>query len=322
MYKPLERKSALVTGATGQDGRYLIPLLVSKGYVVHGIAPRSAQDREIPECNMHYGDITDGAFVSRVVQEFRPTEVYNLAAMSHVGESFRCPAHSLRINAEGAMNVLEAAYRVGSRFYQASTSELFGDSPPPQDENTPMRPRSPYGCAKLAAYWAVRTYRERGMYAVNGILFNHESPLRSADFVTQKVARGVVEIEAGVRDKIELGNLDSKRDWGHAKDFVKGMWMMLQQWKPEDYVLATGKTRTIRELLDVAFGCIGITNWQPYIAVNPALYRPVEVENLLGNPEKARKQLGWEPTIKFEDMIREMVEAARATVSARNKLVG
>lgn len=303
-------RSALVTGATGQDGRYLVSLLRDKGYVVHGIAPRSAQDRALPDCEIHYGDITDGAFVSRLMDAVCPQEVYNLAAMSHVGESFKCPAHAFRVNAEGAVNVLDAAYRVGAKFYQASTSELFGDSPAPQNEDTPMRPRSPYACAKLGAYWAVRTYRERGMFAANGILFNHESTLRGKDFVTQKVARGVAEIRAGLRKEIRLGNLHARRDWGHAKDYVRGMWLIMQQEEPDDYVLATGITRTVTDLLDVAFRYIGIDEWIPFVRDDQQMWRPVEVEHLKGDATKARERLDWKPVISFESMIHEMIDAA------------
>ena len=295
---------ALITGCTGQDGFYLSELLTRKGYEVWGIRRRNAQESETPpNVKVLEGDITDPHFLRDVVEEVNPDEFYNLAAMSHVGESFKIPTVALEVNAVGTLNCLEAAKKVGCKFYQASTSELFGDSPPPQNENTPFRPRSPYAIAKLASYWLVRNYRERGMYAVNGILFNHESPRRGADFVTQKVCKA-----ASRGERVKLGNLDARRDWGHAEDYVFGMWLMLQQPKPDDYVLATGESRSVAELCRVAYGAKGL-EWRDYVETDRKLFRPTEVEHLCGDPRKA-EAIGWKRKWTFEAMIWEMVNAA------------
>lgn len=241
-----------------------------------------------------------------VVEEVNPQEFYHLAAMSHVGESFKIPHVALEINAVGTLNCLEAAKRVGAKFYQASTSELFGDSPPPQSELTPMRPRSPYAIAKLAAYWLVRNYRERGMFAVNGILFNHESPRRGGDFVTQKVCTA-----AARKQPVKLGNLDAVRDWGHAEDYVYGMWLMMQQRAPDDYVLATGEAHSVRELCELAYAVVG-RDWRAYVEVDESLFRPTEVEHLLGDPRKA-ESIGWKRKHTFHSMIEEMIENVLAS---------
>jgi GDPmannose 4,6-dehydratase len=298
------RLRAVVTGVTGQDGFYLTELLKAKGYKVFGIRRRSCQETDLPDCDLIEGDITDAGFVRDVVADTKPHEFYHLAAMSHVGESFKIPATTLETNAIGTLNCLEAVNKTGGRFYQASTSELFGDSPPPQDEETPMRPRSPYAISKLAGYWLTRNYRERGLYAVNGILFNHESPRRGRDFVTQKVCRAAAKGE-----KVKLGNLESRRDWGHAEDYVFGMWLMLQQDKPDDYVLATGESRTVRELCEIAYGMVGL-DWKEYVEVDPSLFRPTEVEHLRGNPSKAQS-IGWRRKHSFHSMIGEMVGRQR-----------
>lgn len=294
---------ALITGVTGQDGFYLSEFLKTKGYDVFGIRRRSCQESESPDVELIEGDITDTGFVRDVVDELKPEEFYNLAAMSHVGESFNIPRTTLEANTIGVLNCLEAARRIGCRFYQASTSELFGDSPPPQSEETPMRPRSPYAISKLASYWLVRNYRERGLYAVNGILFNHESPRRGRDFVTQKVCTA-----AAKRTKVTLGNLEAERDWGHAEDYVQGMWLMLQQPKPDDYVLATGEARSVRQLCQLAYAKVGL-DWREFVSVDAKLFRPTEVERLLGDPSKA-ESIGWKRRWTFDAMIGEMIDSA------------
>ena len=287
--------------------------LIEKGYDVYGLVRRSSQPRELPQgVTIIEGDVTDPS-VSDLVASFEPDEVYHLAAMTHVGESFKIPSYTFEANAKGTLNVLEGARKVRAKFYQASTSELFGISPPPQSETTPFYPRSPYGVSKLAAYWLVVNYRESyGLHAVNGILFNHESPLRGEDFVTQKVCKAVAEIKAGVRTKVKLGNLDAKRDWGHAKDFVRGMWLMLQH-PPDDFVLATGETRTVREMVEYAFSLCDL-NYQDHVEIDPTLFRPAEIPVLLGDSSKARKVLGWEPEYTFHSLIEEMLEHAICTV--------
>ncbi len=303
---------ALITGVCGQDGFYLSELLLSKGYEVVGTRRRLEEPRdEPPGVKVVFGDITDAGNISRIIYAEEPDEVYNLAALTNVGDSFLAPTAFHAVNAIGAINVIEAAAYNGSKFYQASTSELFGASPPPQNEDTPMAPRSPYGISKLAAYWTTRNWRERGLYAVNGILFNHESPRRKPAMVTQKVTRAVAAIVRREQDHVVLGNLDSCRDWGHPKDYVRGMWMMMQQDKPDDYVLATGVMHSVRELCEVAFGYAGL-DYKKYVRSDPALYRPLEVERLCGDAAKANA-LGWKPEIPFEDIIREMIEANGCT---------
>jgi GDPmannose 4,6-dehydratase len=294
----------LISGITGQDGFYLSELLNKKGYEVFGIRRRSTQETEVPEgVVLLQGDITDPSFVRYAVKESKPDEVYHLAAMSHVGDSFRVPSNTLETNAIGTLNMLEAVNPNSTKVYQASTSELFGDSPPPQSEETPMRPRSPYAISKLAGYWLTRNYRDRGMYAVNGILFNHESPRRGLDFVTQKVCQA-----AAKKRKVKLGNLSAKRDWGHAEDYVYGMWLMLQQPTPSDYVLATGKAYSVEDLCDTAYGLAGL-DWREFVDVDPKLFRPTEVENLRGDPSKA-EAIGWRRKHTFQTLIAEMMNAA------------
>lgn len=310
---------ALITGALGQDGFYLTEFLLAKGYEVIGTR-RGTDDptREPPGARIVYGDITDAINMRSLMERERPDEVYNLAAITHVGDSFEALSAALTVDAIGAGNVLDAATRVGAKFYQASTSEMFGDSHPPQTEETRMRPRSPYGIAKLAAYWLTRNYRERGHFAVNGILFNHESIRRKNGMVTQKVARGVAAIMAGDTDHITLGNLDARRDWGHPIDYVRGMWMMLQADKPDDYVLATGISRSVRDLCKVAFGYVGLP-WQKHVRVSQEFFRPTEVDALCGDARKAREELGWECEIGFEQIIDEMVEHAMREREALRK---
>lgn len=300
---------ALITGICGQDAYYLSRLLISKGYEVVGTRRGTEEPAEAPEgVRVVYGDVTDATCMRDLIEAERPDEVYNLAAITHVGDSFSAMAASFQVNATGCANTLDAAARVGAKFLQASTSELFGDTPPPQSEDSPMRPRSPYAVAKLAAYWLTRNYRERDVFAVNSICFNHESPRRGGGFVTQKVARAVADIVRGRANHVTLGNLDAMRDWGHAADYVRGMWMALQQPAPDDYVLATGEMRSICDLCAIAFGHVRL-DYRDYVRSSPALYRPLEVERLCGDPSKMRA-IGWAPTITFDTMIKEMVNAA------------
>ena len=302
---------AFISGATGQDGFYLSKFLRDKGYRVYGLVRRSAQSKEVPEgITVVEGDVTDPR-VSDVISDISPNEIYHLAAMSHVGESFKIPSTTFDINAKGTLHLLEGAKRVNAKFYQASTSELFGVSPAPQNEKTLFHPRSPYGVSKLAAYWLTVNYREAyNLFACNGILFNHESPLRGENFVTQKIAQGVAKIFHGENYKITLGNLEAKRDWGHAEDFVRGMWLMLQHSKPDDYVLATGETHSIRDFLTLAFEVIGIYDWKPYVVTDPKFLRPAEVHELCGDYSKAKETLGWEPERTVKDIAQEMVIGA------------
>ncbi len=335
------RKKALITGVTGQDGSYLSELLLEKGYEVHGIKRRSSsfntgrvdhlyQDPHAKNRRfiLHYGDLTDATNLIRLIKEIRPDEIYNLGAQSHVQVSFETPEYTGNVDALGTLRLLEAIRILGlekkTKFYQASTSEMFGASPPPQSEETPFRPRSPYGAAKLYAHWVTVNYREAyGIFAVCGILFNHESPRRGETFVTHKVTRAVARIKLGLQDKLYLGNLNAKRDWGHAKDYVLAMWLMLQQKKPQDFVIATGKQRSVRDFCRQAFKEIGVDLiWQGkdarekgldqktgkvLVEVDPRYARPTDVESLCGNTAKARKILGWKPKISFEKLVEEMV---------------
>ncbi len=335
-------KKALITGVTGQDGAYLAEFLLEKGYEVHGIKRRSSSFntarvdhlyRDLHEADvrfkMHYGDLTDATNLIRIIQEVQPDEIYNLAAQSHVQVSFETPEYTANSDALGTLRLLEAIRILGlekkTRFYQASTSEMFGlVQETPQRETTPFYPRSPYGAAKVYAYWITVNYREAyGMFSCNGILFNHESPLRGETFVTRKITRAVARIKLGFQDKIYLGNLDAKRDWGHAADFVKAMWLMLQQDQPEDFVIATGQTRTVREFVENAFAEIGVEiAWRGQgvdevgydkadgsvrVEIDSRYFRPTEVDLLLGDPSKAKEKLGWEPEISFADMVKTMV---------------
>ena len=339
----MKEKTALITGVTGQDGAYLSELLLSKGYIVHGVKRRASlfntqrvdhlyTDPHVGEARfrLHYGDLTDSTNLIRIVQEVQPDEIYNLGAQSHVQVSFETPEYTANADAVGVLRLLEAIRILGMedriRFYQASTSELFGNAPEsPQSEKTPFRPRSPYGAAKLYAYWITVNYREAyGMYACNGILFNHESPLRGETFVTRKITRAAARIRLGIDKKLYLGNLDAKRDWGHARDFVAGMWSMLQQEEPRDYVLATGRATSVRDLCSLAFRKAGLPlEWtgtgraeigqcvktgQTLVEVDARYYRPAEVDHLLGDASLARKELGWIPTTSFEELVEEMVE--------------
>lgn len=347
-------KVALVTGITGQDGAYLAQLLLEKGYIVHGVKRRSSsfntgriedlyEDPHVsnPRFILHYGDMTDSTNLIRILQETQPDEIYNLAAQSHVRVSFETPEYTANADGIGTLRLLEAIRILGmqetARFYQASTSELYGlVQEVPQRETTPFYPRSPYAAAKLYAYWIVVNYREAyGMHASNGILFNHESPLRGETFVTRKITRAVAAIKAGIQDKIYLGNLDAQRDWGHAKEYVRGMWLMLQQEKPDDYVLATGETTAVRKFVEWAFEEIGINlEWkgtgvdekgfnsatgQELVAIDPRYFRPTEVELLIGDPTKAREKLGWTHETSPRDLCREMVKADVAAITIDSK---
>ena len=336
------KKKALITGVTGQDGAYLAELLLSKGYEVHGVKRRASlfntdridhlyQDKHRDDVNfyLHHGDLTDATNLIRIIQEVQPNEIYNLGAQSHVKVSFEVPEYTANSDAVGTLRLLEAVrilkLEKKVKFYQASTSELYGKAQEiPQSENTPFYPRSPYGVAKLYAYWIVKNYREAyGMYACNGILFNHESPLRGETFVTRKITRAVAKISLGIQDKIYIGNLNSQRDWGHARDYVEGMWLMLQQEKPEDYVLATGVTTTVRDFCYMAFSEVGIEiKWEGegnqekgvdvstgkvLVEVDPNYYRPTEVDLLIGDATKAKEQLNWQPKVTVPSLVKEMV---------------
>ena len=318
-------KKALITGITGQDGSYLAELLLAKGYEVHGIIRRASTfntgridhiycdphlSQKAPK--LHYGDLSDASGLARLIGQIAPEEVYNLAAQSHVRVSFDCPEYTTDITATGTVRLLEAIREssIKPRFYQASSSEMFGQvQEVPQRETTPFYPRSPYGCAKVYAHWITVNYRESyGLHASSGILFNHESPRRGETFVTRKITRAVAHITAGLQDKLYLGNLDAKRDWGYAKEYVEAMWLMLQQDKPDDYVIATGEMHSVREFLEAAFAHVGL-DWKKHVEIDPRYYRPAEVDLLIGDCSKAKKQLGWEPRTKFADLVRLMVEA-------------
>jgi GDPmannose 4,6-dehydratase len=345
----MSQKTALITGVTGQDGAYLAELLLSKGYVVHGMKRRSSsfntgriegiyQDPHVSGArfHLHYGDLTDATNLIRLVQETQPDEIYNLAAQSHVQVSFETPEYTANADAIGTLRILEAIRILGmekkTRFYQASTSELYGlVQEVPQSETTPFYPRSPYGVAKLYGYWIVVNYREAyGMHASNGILFNHESPLRGETFVTRKITRAAAAIKLDRQDKLFLGNLDAKRDWGHAREYVRGMWMMLQQDEPDDYVLATGETTPVRTFVEWAFEDVGIAlRWEGQgvdekgycaatgrclVEIDPRYFRPTEVDLLIGDPSKAKAKLGWSHETSVRELAREMVEADLAVM--------
>jgi GDPmannose 4,6-dehydratase len=318
-------KKALITGITGQDGSYLAELLLGKSYEVHGIIRRAStfntgrldgiyQDPHSDKSRLflHYGDLADASALARLIGKIQPDEIYNLAAQSHVRVSFDSPEYTADVTGTGTVRLLEAIRETGikPRFYQASSSEMYGKVlEVPQTETTPFYPRSPYGCAKVYSYWITVNYRESyGLHASNGILFNHESPRRGETFVTRKITRAVAHIKAGLQDKLFLGNLDAKRDWGYAKEYVEAMWLMLQQAEPDDYVIATNETHSIREFLDVAFGHAGL-DWQKYVEIDPRYFRPAEVDLLIGDYSKARQKLGWEPKTKFAELARLMVDA-------------
>lgn len=300
---------ALISGVTGQDGHYLSEFLLEKGYTVYGLIRRTSSPPKVPNGVIAIeGDVMDPGTV-KIVERLKPDEVYNLAGQSYVLESFNTPQATFHINTFGCFNMIEGARLANAKFYQASTSEMFGLSPPPHNEGTPFYPRSPYGNAKLAAHWHTIGYRERfNMYAVAGILFNHESPLRGHEFLSQKVCTAAARIKLGKQDSVELGNLEARRDWGHAKDFVKGMWMMLQQPQPKELIFATGVNHSVRDFVKKAFDCVGL-NWEDYVKFNPKFLRPTEVPDLLGDPTEAIR-LGWKPEYTFETLVEEMVDAA------------
>ncbi|MBW5399469.1 GDP-mannose 4,6-dehydratase [Brachyspira pilosicoli] len=317
-------KKALITGITGQDGSYLAELLLEKGYEVHGIIRRSSSfnteridhlysDPHINDVRMflHYGDLSDSSNLSRLLEKIQPDEIYNLAAQSHVRVSFDMPEYTADVVGLGTIRILDAIKEthIKTKFYQASTSELYGKVvETPQTEKTPFYPRSPYACAKLYSYWITVNYRESyDMYACNGILFNHESPRRGETFVTKKITHAIAKILKKEQDKLYLGNLDAKRDWGYAKDYVEAMWLMLQQEKADDYVIATGETHSVKEFLDEAFGLVGL-DWKKYVEIDPRYYRPAEVDLLLGDPTKAKKKLGWKPKTTFKELVKIMLE--------------
>ena len=320
----MKDKTALISGVTGQDGSYLAEFLLSKGYTVHGIIRRSSSfntgrvehlyhDPHEPNTRFftHYGDLSDPVVLTRLIHKLAPDEIYHLGAQSHVRVSFEIPEYTLDITGLGTLRILEALRdsEVEARFYQASSSEMFGATPPPQNETTPFHPRSPYAVAKVAAYWTTVNYREAyDLFAVNGILFNHESPRRGETFVTRKISRAVARIQAGLQDKLYLGNLDAERDWGYAPDFVEAMWMMLQVDEPEDFVIATGEKHTVREAVEVAFSCVGLDS-ADHVAIDQHYYRPAEVDSLEGDALKAREKLGWEPKVRFRELMELMVES-------------
>jgi GDPmannose 4,6-dehydratase len=319
-------KSALITGITGQDGSYLAELLLDKGYLVHGLVRRSSSfstgridhlyrdAHESPKLRLHYGDLTDGQALTNLVQEIEPDEIYNLGAQSHVRVSFDQPVYTLMSDGVGALNVLEAARLLNKRkkvkVYQASSSEMFGMVlETPQTEKTPFNPQSPYACAKVYAFYQTVNYRRSyDLFASNGILFNHESPRRGETFVTRKITRAATRIKLGMQKKLYLGNIDAKRDWGYAKDYVEAMWLMLQHSEPDDFVIATGKTATIREFLDLTFNHLGL-KWEDYVEIDPRYFRPAEVDLLLGDGSKAKDKLGWTPKTDLAELARLMVES-------------
>jgi len=318
-------KKALITGITGQDGSYLAEFLLGKGYEVHGIIRRSSsfntgridslyQDPHVPDVRLRlaYGDLNDASSLNTILRTIQPDEIYNLGAQSHVRVSFEIPEYTAEVTGVGTIRLLEAIRESGQKpkFYQASSSEMFGKVQEiPQRETTPFYPRSPYGAAKLYAHWITVNYREAyNLFACSGILFNHESPRRGETFVTRKITKAAARIKLGLQQDLYLGNLDAKRDWGYAGDYVQAMWLMLQQEQPDDYVIATGETHTVREFLDVAFSHLGL-DWQQYVKIDPKYYRPTEVDLLIGDATKAKKQLQWEPKVRFQELARMMVEA-------------
>lgn len=318
-------KRALITGITGQDGSYLAEFLLAKGYEIHGIIRRASsfntgrinpiyQDPHIPHAQLHlvYGDLTDSSSLNKILRTVKPDEIYNLGAQSHVQVSFEIPEYTADVTGVGTIRLLEAIRESGHnpKFYQASSSEMFGRATEtPQRETTPFAPRSPYAAAKVYAYWMTVNYREAyNLFACNGILFNHESPRRGETFVTRKITKAAARIQLGIQDELYLGNLDAKRDWGYAPEYVEAMWRMLQQKEPNDYVIATGDTHSVKEILDLAFGHLEL-EWQKYVKIDPRYYRPTEVDLLVGDAGKAKKQLGWEPKVSFKELIPLMVQS-------------
>jgi GDPmannose 4,6-dehydratase len=320
-----DKKIALITGIAGQDGSYLTEFLLSKGYEVHGTIRWDSvfttqriehliNDPQLNDVKLftHYSDLTDTGTIEKLINKIKPDEVYHLGAMSHVRVSFDMPEYTVNTDALGTLRVLEAIKNSGLpiKFYMAASSEMFGVSHPPQNENTPFHPRSPYACAKVFSYYITRFYREAyGIFACNGILFNHEGPRRGPTFVTRKITRAIARIKVGLDKKIYLGNLDAKRDWGLAQEYIEAMWLMLQQPYPDDFVVATGETHSVREFLEEAFKYSGLGDWQKYVEINPRYFRPAEVEVLVGDSIKSKEKLGWEPKIKFKELVRIMIDA-------------
>jgi len=326
------KKVALVTGITGQDGSYLAELLLSKDYVVHGIIRRSSSfntDRidhvyNHADLHLHYGDLSDGTAVSKLIKKIMPDEIYNLGAQSHVRVSFDQPVYTVDVDALGVLRLLEVIRELRQekqiKFYQASSSEMFGSAPPPQNEDTPFHPRSPYGCAKVYSYWQTVNYREAyDLFACNGILFNHEGPRRGETFVTRKITRAATRIKLELQDKLYLGNLDARRDWGSSQDYVEAMWMMLQHDKPGDYVVATGEAYSVKEFVEEVFDYLDL-NWEDHIEIDPRYFRPSEVDVLLGDPSKAKKVLGWEPKTSFKELVMQMVDSDME-IAKREKII-
>ena len=327
-------KKALIFGITGQDGSYLAEVLLEKGYEVHGVIRRAStfnttridhlyRDPHVNGVSMHlhYGDLSDANTIRKLIYKIQPDEIYNLGAQSHVRVSFDIPEYTGNITGLGTLRILEAIkdYEEHSgkkvKFYQASSSEMFGSAPPPQNEKTPFEPRSPYGVAKVYSYYTTKNYRDAyGIFAANGILFNHESPRRGETFVTRKITRGIARIKAGLDKKIYLGNLDAKRDWGYAPEYVEAMWLMLQQPEADDFVIGTGESHSVRDFLDEAFKCAGIDDWKGFVEIDPRYYRPTEVEHLVADNTKAKEKLGWQPKVKFPELVKMMVDADLAAV--------
>lgn len=321
-------KKALITGITGQDGSYLAEFLLSKGYEVHGVMRRAStfntgridhiyQDPHIENYRfvLHYGDLADANTIRKLIYKIQPDEIYNLGAQSHVRVSFDIPEYTANITGLGTLRILEAIKDFQQnggkkiKFYQASSSEMFGSSPPPQNESSPLRPRSPYGAAKVFAFNTARNYREAyGIFACNGILFNHESERRGETFVTRKITRGIARIKTGLDKKIYLGNLEARRDWGYAPEYCEAMYLILQQPEPDDYVIGTGESHSVKEFVETAFKYAGLANWQEYIEIDPRYYRPTEVENLVADPRKAKEKLGWEAKTKFDELVKIMMD--------------
>jgi len=325
-----DKRRAFITGITGQDGSYLAEILLEKGYEVYGMIRRSSSfntarlDHIFGDIELVFGDLTDGSVLNQLMRTIRPDEVYNLGAQSHVRVSFDIPEYTADADAMGTLRLLDAIREEGvqCRFYQASSSEMFGQAVEiPQRETTPFHPRSPYGVAKVFSYWITRNYREAyGMYAVNGILFNHESPRRGPTFVTRKITRAVGAILRGEQDDLRLGNLEARRDWGFARDYMEGAWMMLQADEPDDYVLATGETHSVEDFLEEAFAYAGL-DWRDYVKIDPRYFRPSEVDILIGDYSKAKEQLGWEPAVRFRELVRMMVDADRVRSSTEENYV-
>jgi GDPmannose 4,6-dehydratase len=317
-------KRALITGITGQDGSYLAEQLLEKGYEVHGIIRRSSSfnteriehlyrdpHEEDVRLRLHYGDLSDASRLVKLIYEIQPDEIYNLGAQSHVRVSFDIPEYTADVTGVGTVRMLEAIRESGvqTRFYEAGSSEMFGNVPPPQSERSPLHPRSPYGVSKAMAYWMTVNYRESyGMYCANGVLFNHESPRRGETFVTRKITRALARIQAGLQDRLYLGNLEAKRDWGYAPDYTDAMWRILQAPEPDDYVIATGETHSVREFLDEAAGLLDL-DWESFTEIDPRYFRPAEVDELRGDASKAAEQLGWRPSVTFSELVRLMVDA-------------